>query len=348
MDGSFLDGWSLADVPVRISLLTGELTIHDQSGATLRSWSIEGLHIDAMQEGGTYHLTHSSAPHEQLVLKNGELARLLLARTQQVSALPGGRHKLLFGLACLGAVATLMAGLYSFAPRLAHFIAVRIPLEQERALGVELDVMISLQRCDNREGEATLLELVERLAARSGGAYEVRIVDIPESNAFALPGGVILVTDGLLREAASGDEIGAVLAHEVEHIEQRHVLAGALRDGMLTALWSLTVGDYSGLFVIDPSTAYRIAKLEFTREDELSADRGAVARLHRLGASHRGLLSFFERIQKLHGADEAPDWLFSHPSTEGRIRALRSQKDVLHPAALLSDQQLATLRLGCK
>jgi len=347
MDGVFLDGWSLADVPVRLTLAESELEISDASGVRLRTWTLSGLHIDAMQEGETYHLSHESAPHEELVLKNGELARRLLARTKHVAALPGGSHKLAYGLACLAALAALMGGLYWLAPRLARFAALRIPLEQERALGAELEFVLSFDRCENEPAESTLRTLVAKLAGEHGVHYEVRIVRMPMPNAFALPGGVILVTDGLLRDAESADELAGVLAHEVEHIEQRHVLAGALRDVLLTALWSVTFGDYSGLLVVDPSTAYRIANLEFTREDEATADRGAVTRLHRLGASHLGLASFFERLSAAQG-EEGPAWLSTHPNTRERIRTLRSVADVASPASLISAEQLQVLRKGCK
>ena len=346
MDGVFLDGWSLADLPVRVELGAEELAIFDLGGIRLRGWSLIGLHIDAMQEGDTYHVTHDGAPHEELVLKNRALAEQLLARTKRVTSLPGGRYKLAYGLACLAALGAIMGGLYEFAPLLSRAVALRIPIEHERALGAELDFVLTLDRCENRAAEQALRELVGKLAGTA--KYEVRIVSMSAPNAFALPGGVVLVTEGLLQQAGSVDEIAGVLAHEVEHIEQRHVLAGALRDVLLTAMWAITFGDYSGLLVVDPSTAYRIANLEFTREDEASADAGAIARLHRAGASHRGLLRFFQRVKEAHGSSEGPAWLSSHPSTAARIRALEEADDIDQPAQLLSSAQLEVLRDGCE
>jgi beta-barrel assembly-enhancing protease len=347
MDGLFLDGWSLADVPVDVRLEAETLTIVDGAGLTLRCWTTAGLHIDAMQEGGTYHVTHDGAPHEELVLKNGTRAAELLALTKRVVALPGGRNKLAFGAACLAALVLIMGGLYWTTPMLARFVAKRIPLQHERALGAEFDLALSFDRCDHRDGEARLERLVAELVGHEAAHYRVRIVGMEMPNAFALPGGVVLVTKGLLDEAESGDEIAGVLAHEVEHVEQRHVLAGALRDMLLTAVWSITLGDYSGLMVVDPTTAYRIANLEFTREDEAAADRGAVTRLHRLGASHAGLVTFFERIEKLQGAYEGPAWLSTHPNSAERVRALKALRDVEHPRVLLDEADVAMLRAGC-
>ncbi|MEY4514349.1 MAG: hypothetical protein RLZZ450_6471, partial [Pseudomonadota bacterium] len=123
--------------------------------------------------------------------------------------------------------------------------------------------------------------------------------------------------------------------------------AGALRGALLTALWSITLGDYSGLLVLDPSTAYQIATLEFSREDEQAADDGAVVRLHRVNLSHQGLISFFRHISKESGDVEGPAWLSTHPSTKARLVALERAQDVLHPRAPLTDTQLKQLRETC-
>lgn len=332
---------------MRVVLTDVELRIHDLSGTELRSWSFVGLHVDAMQEGHAYHLTHTSAAGEQLLLRNPELAARALASTPHVSVLPGGKHKVAYGLAGLGVLLAVLVGLYFSVPALSVFVARRIPLEQERALGGELEFLLAFDHCDGAAAGKTLTTLLTELGEKGGVAYDVRVISSDVPNAFALPGGVILVTRGFLREAKSGDEIAGVLAHEVEHIAQRHVLAGALRGALLTALWSITLGDYSGLLVLDPSTAYQIATLEFSREDEQVADDGAVVRLHRANLSHLGLVSFFKHISKESDDVEGPAWLSTHPSTKARLRALESVKDVPHPRAPLSDAQMKELRATC-
>ncbi|MDB4973579.1 MAG: hypothetical protein JWN48_1920 [Myxococcaceae bacterium] len=346
-DGVFLDGWSLAEQPVSVALTVEALCIRDLAGQQLRLWPMAGLHVDAMQEGHAYHLTHASAPHEQLLLQNPELAVRVLERAEHVAVLPGGKHKVAYGLRGLALLAALMAALYFSAPRLSLFVARRIPLAQERALGGELEFLLQLDKCRSQPEERMLTELLAELGERGDVKYDVHIARIDAPNAFALPGGVILVTRGFLREAQSADEISGVLAHELEHIAQRHVLAGALRGALLTALWSITLGDYSGLLVLDPSTAYRIANLEFSRDDEQAADASAVTRLHRAGLSHAGLTRFFERLSRKHG-DGAPAWLSTHPSTAARIEALKAVPDVRAPRAPLSKPQLEQLRATCR
>jgi predicted Zn-dependent protease len=157
------------------------------------------------------------------------------------------------------------------------------------------------------------------------------------------------MTSGLLKGADNEAEIAGVLAHEIEHVAQRHVLAGFLRDAVLSTVWAVVLGDYAGLMVVDPTTAYRIATLEFSRSDEAEADRGAVARLHRAKLRHTGLIAFFERAQKKHG-EGGPAWLSTHPSHDQRIATLRATKDVpeAEARAALSEAELSALRAACK
>jgi predicted Zn-dependent protease len=237
-----------------------------------------------------------------------------LALCPKVQAVPGGKRRLRFALACLGLLTAIGSGIYLAIPGLSRLIAQRIPLAKER-LG--------------------------------GGQLQVRILRDPMPNAFALPGGIILVTDKLLADAESPDEVAGVLAHEIEHIAQRHVLAGVVRDTILTGLWSLTVGDYAGLLVLDPSTAYRIANLEFSREDEAAADAGALARLRRARIRQDGLASFFERLGKRYGGDTLPKWLSTHPSNRERVRVLRRAAPVADARPALSAADFELLQRGC-
>jgi Zn-dependent protease with chaperone function len=350
MRAVFLDGWSLKEQQAQVELGSDALSIRSPDGAQLRVWSLNELQVEALHEGGVYHVSHASAPHEQLLLRDEELGRALSERAGgRVGRLPGGDKKLQYGLLGLLGLVLLMVGLYKAVPPFTRVLARHIPLEHERALGSQMELLLSFDKCESPESERLLRGLLRKLSPGRKLDYEVRVISTSMPNAFALPGGLILVTRGFLREAESGDEIAGVLAHEVEHVVQRHVLAGALRDTLLTALWSLTIGDYSGLMVVDPMTGSRIANLEFTREDEQAADDGAVARLHDAGFSHRGLISFFERIQKEDGPDGESSLLSSHPSTEARLQALRKQTDVTSRREPLSDDDLSVLQnVSCK
>ncbi len=342
----FLDGWSMAVREVTVSLDRAQLVVFAEAGRTLATWPLEGLTVDALQDGGVVHVSHASAPHETLVVRDPVLASALTASASRVEALPGGRHPLLFAWACLVAVVALAAGAWWSTPTVARLIAARIPLETERGLGGQIELLLDFSTCRDVRAEQTLHGLVTRLSGSEARRYEVRIVESAQPNAFALPGGVILVTDTLLEQAEDGDEIAGVLAHEIEHVARRHVLSAFVRDAMLSGLWSLTVGDYAGLLLIDPSTAYQIANLEFSRDDEADADAGAVARLHEAGLSHHGLRRFFARLAEKYD-DEGVSWLSTHPATKARMGALDALADVADPSPALTEAALSELRAAC-
>ncbi|HKU42347.1 MAG TPA: M48 family metallopeptidase [Polyangiales bacterium] len=344
----FLDGWSLAAIRVEVELHPAGLRVLDEAGEERVLWPASALRCDAMQQGGVVHVTGSAGP-ETLVVRDPALLERVLALCNEVSALPGGRRTGRFVAIWLGALVALGAVAYLGAPLLAHAIAKRIPLEHERALGTQIETVLVFAACDNRKAEQALRDLERRLLRPSDlrdELFEVRLVHTPEPNAFALPGGVIVVTSGLIEQSDNPDEVAGVLAHEVEHVVQRHVLSGFIRDALLSGLWAVSVGDYSGLLAVDPTTAYRVANLKFSRADEEEADAGAVARLHAAGISHRGLIDFFERLREKNRVD-GPAWLSTHPATEDRIERLKRERDVGDAKPALDAAQYQALKGGC-
>lgn len=340
----FLDGWSLAPHAVRVAVNAGGVTVLAADGRALATWSSEGLSCDAMQTG-VVHVSHRDAPHETLVVSDPALEVRIFALRPSVEALPGGQRRLTYALVCLALLMAFATGIYLSVPGLSRLIAARIPLAKERALGAQLEVVLDRNTCAHPRAQAPLERLLQRLG---GQQFQVRIMRDAMPNAFALPGGIILVTDKLLKDAESPEEVAGVLAHEIEHITQRHIMAGMVRDAILTGLWSVTVGDYAGLLVLDPTTAYRVANLEFSRGDEAAADAGALARLRRAHVRHDGLASFFERVSKRYGGDSIPKWLSTHPSNADRIAKLRRTPATADVTPALSAEDFALLQTGCE
>lgn len=340
----FLDGWSLAPHVVRVELAADGLRVLASDGRVLASWARAGLSCDAMQ-AGVVHVTHRDAPHETLVVSDPALEEQVLSLCPEIQAVPGGKRRLRFVLACLGLLVAIASALYLAIPGLSRQIARRIPLAKERALGAQLELIVERSTCAQPPAQKPLEQLLSRLGGRQ---FQVRIMRDPMPNAFALPGGIILVSDALLADAESPDEVAGVLAHEIEHITQRHVLAGVVRDAILTGLWSLTVGDYAGLLVLDPSTAYRVANLEFSRADEAAADAGALARLRQAHIRQDGLATFFERLGKRYGGDAPPKWLSTHPSHRERVEVLRRAPPLPDARPALSTEDFALLQRGCE
>ena len=352
--GEFLDGKSLDAPPVHVEFDDVQLRVIDLSGELRATWQVRDLRCDVSHGRDVLHVTcPASEPRaaipdqpETLVVRDALLVQRIRAACG-LGARPLERERrLVLPFVLLALLVGIGGAIYHYTPAIARFVAVRIPLEQERALGAQIESVLTFTGCEDPVAEAVLRELIAKLSGDQAHPYTVRLMHAGFPNAFALPGGVIVVTDELLHTATSADEVSGVLAHEVEHVVQRHVLAGFLRDTALSLLWSLTMGDYSGLMLIDPTTAYRITNLEFSRSDEQSADDAAVKRLHRLGYSHHGMIEFFERIQKEQG-DDSVEWLSTHPSTSHRLSQLRGTPDLPNPQPPIDSDQFAKLKRAC-
>jgi Zn-dependent protease with chaperone function len=151
------------------------------------------------------------------------------------------------------------------------------------------------------------------------------------ANAFALPGGYIVITDDLVKLLADQpDAIVGVLAHELGHVHHRHGLDLMVRASLISALVGVVLGDASGFLATVPAT---LATQAYSRDAERAADAFAARLLHESGISPAVMVTFFERIQqqeKQSGEGEEADnesdgaalpiAISSHPDHVERIR----------------------------
>jgi predicted Zn-dependent protease len=158
-----------------------------------------------------------------------------------------------------------------------------------------------------------------RLTQGSRYRYQWFVAENPEVNAFDLPGGVIVVHTGLLKAADSVGEVAGVLAHEIQHVEQRHALRAMIHELGWRAVLALALGDLSGGVWGD--LAGRLGGLSYGRDLERAADLGGLDALRRAGIAPDGMLDFFGKLARREGPGVA--LLASHPATDERIEALR-------------------------
>ena len=173
-------------------------------------------------------------------------------------------------------------------------------------------------------------ELGGRLTARSEYGDQTWTFTVLESafpNAFALPGGYIYLTRGLLTLVRSESELAAVLAHEIAHVAARHSLAGQARVTAANAgrLDPALPGEDRARGGVSPETGMRRVLALYSQQDEFEADELAIEYLRRAGFDPRAVpqvLRAHEAHAALVGADSGPvnQMLSSHPSTPERMR----------------------------
>lgn len=252
--------------------------------------------------------------------------------------------------AALGALAAII---FVILPQLSDTLAERLPIEREVAFG-QL-VVANMEQylggedeslsCNDPAGLAALDRLRTKLTAGQGLRYDlsIRVLDHDMVNAFAAPGGQLVILRGLLDEAGSVAEVAGVLAHEIGHVEARDPTRLAFRSVGSAGIVSLLLGDATGGSVI-AIMGDQLLSASYTREAEQNADVFAHRLLNATGIGTAGLAAFFEALDGK-GID-LPEYLSTHPNTPGRAAAALAADGAAHEPAL-SDADWAALQGIC-
>ena len=206
----------------------------------------------------------------------------------------------------------------------------RIPPEWETQLGKAAVKQVLIQY--PTVTEPVVMQAVETIQQRLQGAlvappyeFQIHVVQSEEINAFALPGGQMVVFTGLLEAAETPEEVAGVLAHEFQHVLQRHGLKNLVQSLGIRVLLGALIGDSSALLVLLERSAEKLLTSRFSRQQETEADLEGVALLHRAHLSPEGMISFFERLAEEEGAFRtATAMVASHPLSAQRATRIRS------------------------
>ncbi|MCC7427425.1 MAG: M48 family metallopeptidase [Alphaproteobacteria bacterium] len=299
--GQYNDGVRAGMREVRIMVGLSGLTISDaQSSAPVAVWPFQTLRlVDRVRgaarltaEGSDARLTAPEA-----MLTPDFLKRVPVLRQQKRQV---GRRlaRMVSGAALVGGI---IAGLWFAWPAAADLIAREIPLEWEQRIGraIVTQQLAGRSACVQVEGRRVLDALAARLEPHAGyGApMTVMVADFPQVNAFAAPGGIIVLFRGLIERAQNAEEVAGVLAHEMGHVGARHSMRLLMRHSGWVMVSALLLGDTT-LASLGPLAL----TLSYSREFEADADQRAVATLRAANIDGQGLVSFFERMEREEGA----------------------------------------------
>lgn len=206
-----------------------------------------------------------------------------------------------------------------------------VPLEVDRQIGQQAFRLMDRGGPEVHDPllTAAVQEIVGRLAPHvetNGLDFDVHIVDADICNAFCLPGGTIVLYTGLIRRAASPEEVAGVLAHEMAHAAERHGLRQVGQAIGLAAAVNLIIGNVEGL-VVAGAEVFKLATINsYSRVQEVDADRRGVRMLSAAAIDPMSLARFFETMQREAGNLPAGlTWLSTHPDHAARIADIREQ-----------------------
>lgn len=321
LTGDYVDGRSARSRRVRVDVFSGEVRLSDPgTGESIAVWPRNRIEVRSFAENVT-KIYPSEGADEELSLACSP-ADVLGAEYR--------RRPLVHQAALyLGGLVVAFMVLHFSMPAISKAIAHRVPIELERKLATGYEDFFAKDRCESALLNDRIRGILDRLHLGASPKYAYRVVVMNKrlDNAFALPGGLIVVGRTLLEKAETADEVAGVLAHEIQHVENRHITAGIIRASFLTAIWTLAIGDYSGVLVVDPTVAYQIMSLKFSRDDEAEADREALRMLDAAKIPRAGYANFFRRLSSQDPLRGIPEIISTHPGHEERIRMIEAGSD---------------------
>lgn len=319
-----------------------------------RRWSYRGLiAIESPQRGLPFRLTHESAQGARLVIAHDEAVADLIKRAPH---LKGGinlhRVAKVTVLIAASLAATVFAGwlLLTFAPQQ---IAGLLPTTWVKKTGenIEKSLVEEHPRCTDAKGVAALAVFANRLKEGSADFpdIEIRVYSLGFVNAFALPGGHVILAKELIDAASSPAEVAGVLAHEIGHVSYKHPEAQMVRIMGVQVLLSLASG---GGDTMGNAAGY-LAILSYSRDAEREADAFARDLMVSAAIDPMGFKTFFETLQKQEG-DAIPgafgkltSMLSTHPMTADRIAAIQPLPEGVKARPVLADADWQALRGIC-
>lgn len=292
-------------------------------------WTPES--VDARLMGATLHLQHKKDP-QQKVECSGAAARSLYETWQQPAPAERRRSKtsrsvyaFFIGIILVFFGFAVLAYVYVLPWASARAVSL-IPVSTEISIGEQIAKVYEKQQIDSADHYATLF--IRKLKSDSPYPLKVTVIDSPEINAFAVPGGHIFIYTGLLNKMTSYEQLAALLGHEMTHVLKRHSLRSMMRQAASGIVIAAVFGDVSDLTPWLVSKADQFSQLDYSRDLETEADQEGLQLLKEKHIDPQGMLQLLELLKT--ESAEAPammKYLSTHPDTEARIKEVKKAID---------------------
>jgi beta-barrel assembly-enhancing protease len=206
-----------------------------------------------------------------------------------------------------------------------QWLAPLVPQSVEKRLGDALVGDFGGRFCDTKQGKAALAKLTGSLDDKPQELH-VEVANISMLNAVALPGNKVVLFQGLLDQAKSPDEVAGVLAHEIGHVRERHVMQGLLRQMGL----AVVLGGFDGT---GGTTLNNMLSTTYTRGSEEEADQHSIKAMKKASISPVATAGFFERLSRMDGSANmkkddqgraVATYMSSHPLSDDRKQLFRN------------------------
>jgi predicted Zn-dependent protease len=227
-----------------------------------------------------------------------------------------------------------------------------MPESWEHSLGDSVVNSMTEDRpiCSGAEGRKVLEKTAQTLLGKKwkNTPIDIVVIDDPEVvNAFAAPGGFIVLYSGLITTATHPDEVTGVMAHEIGHVIHNHPMQGVIQGVGIMVFFQLVFGGSADSSTIATLTQ-QIATMSYSRISEREADETAADMLNHANINPAGLKQFFDRMEKHDLGGGVFSYFSTHPPMKERSKALESQIKSIPYQPSMTHEEWKSVRRICK
>ncbi len=312
-DGKYFDGKVPVSIPVSCIVLADGLHIlNANTEEKIAVWGREDIFHDEVHN--TTIVLGNRQSKERIELFNFEVAKNL-GITQEKIIKTG--HKYIY--MWLGILVSLSLIFWFSLPFFTKVIAKRIPYDTEKSLGAKIPIDSITLSNDQKKALTTYASFLYPLTPEEKKrTIDFYVSDTFMINAFAYPGGRVVLTCGIINQTKTPEELLGIMSHEIGHVVARDSVNFLVRGAFLASFFGFLTGDFNSSFAVSPQVFLSTAALTFDRDMEKTADQFAAKRLGQLNVSTSGLRSFFSR-REYEDSIDAPELLMTHPNYKNRV-----------------------------
>ena len=342
--GSLFDGRSSQKHLVDVELTPQAIILKAPGDKPIR-WAYPQLRWAA--DTSPFHIEHCAEGDEgleTLVVDDPDFYRSVLEIAPKSFSSRENESKFNWKLYSVG-ILVLIFSAYVLIKTVPSFLAdqmvEKIPIEWEVTVGQSILKMLPVAQKPDPEVLKVLQDTVDFLKqSLPGNPYDLKVYILPveQVNALALPGGPIVIFEGLIDKAESPEELAGVLAHEIQHILLRHSTRGILRNLAKSMLVTLFLGDVNSVMEGIVQLAGQLETLGLSREMEAEADQKGMELILAANIDPHGMIRIFKKLMQedfsqkklpkgkpVSEENDLSSYFSTHPSSQNRLARLEKQ-----------------------
>jgi beta-barrel assembly-enhancing protease len=334
--GSYIESPGAEPVEATVLGVEKKITagVRNESGATItRSWDIKDIQASFDISQQATRLINTKEPGRMILIQGKDALQFIneIQAEQNASWHKrkkvrewGGSLVILFSILLVLAIAYLL-----FVPWLSEKIAARVPVHTEEQFGDAIYDALGLSVQEDARATALTNDFFRKMNVST--AYDIKITVVKGStvNAFALPGGHIVVYSALLDQLETYPELAALLSHEFTHVNNKHSTKIIFRQLGSRIFLSALFGKFGSVTAVMADHADNLKSLTYSRKLEKEADTEGLALLQARKIDPEGFVRLFQRLKEAAPGSQLPEFLGSHPDIDNRIAYIRERSDIV-------------------